>query len=184
MHLRDLVLEIPQVPTNIYDLHTAVMAFMHPDRRDATRDFIFTLDPVAEQDGDALVIIRSRTFPAGLHGASVEIPKRRQPFDFALRGMPVYSEGGKRPAIRDPERQVDWMLREASKAGFIVQDLDDPIQTDRLMCTRGRQTWLNDVVFTGSGVMVNPTAFQHQIAIGMGRGRAYGYGLLRWHPTA
>jgi hypothetical protein len=177
---RDLAVGLPAIPENINVLHHAVMSFMNPGRADGRRSFLFALDPVAEQSGEAVVIIRSASFPADLPARPVSLPRPGQSFEFALRGLPQISRKGRRTPLLRPEEQADWMLREAAKAGFVVTDLDEPVPTRRVLLRQGVHSLLNDVVFLGLGTLVEADAFRRQIALGLGRGRAYGYGLLRF----
>lgn len=80
-----------------------------------------------------------------------------------------------------------WLARRADAAGFAVEEAEPgPVVSRRV--ARGprsgeRAMTFHEVEFTGALRVADPAAFAHAVASGVGRGRAFGYGLLMARPT-
>lgn len=90
----------------------------------------------------------------------------------------------RRTAIRDANRQLEWLLRKLSTAGCRPHEADGRPQvvvgdTWRLRGARGKSmTTHQGVVFSGALVVDDPDRLRDALRRGVGRGRAYGFGLL------
>jgi CRISPR system Cascade subunit CasE len=90
----------------------------------------------------------------------------------------------RRTAIRDADRQLEWLLRKLSAAGCRPHEVDGRLQvvvgdTWRQRGGRGRSmTTHQGVVFSGALVVDDPDRLRDALRRGVGRGRAYGFGLL------
>lgn len=84
-----------------------------------------------------------------------------------------------------PQHQLEWLTRKGEWGGFRVtqNSLEEPnvslSVTDRVTFPRkGSEVTLVRVQFDGVLEVTDPEAFRHSLVTGVGRGRAYGCGLL------
>lgn len=91
-------------------------------------------------------------------------------------------------AWRDAELR-DWLVRQGARRGFAVENCaPGPIVARRIVRTergrpRGRAMTFHEVEFTGTLRIIDPAAFEKTCREGLGRGRAFGYGLLMVRPA-
>lgn len=123
-------------------------------------------------------------------------------FQFRLRANPTKSElpeakagvRGRRIPIIDPDEQIEWLRRQAERNGFEL--LSSPKNPDhplveavpegpvRFRKSRtDRAVTLQSVNFRGFLRVTDAGRFRAALAEGIGRGRAYGFGLLQLGPA-
>ena len=91
------------------------------------------------------------------------------------RGPNGARKQGLRVGLTQPGDLRDWFTRKGMQSGFVVQDLDAvPLGARR--GTQGLSLWI--VRFTATVLVVDPVAFVAAWAQGIGRGRAFGAGML------
>lgn len=112
--------------------------------------------------------------------------------ELAFRRMGRPGEAPKTPEARAAWRVVelrDWLECQAARRGFRVASCRvGPVVARRILRTengrpRGRAMTFHEVEFTGTLCVTDPDAFGNTCREGLGRGRAFGYGLLMVRPT-
>ena len=101
------------------------------------------------------------------------------------RAMPRGPDGarrhGPRVGLTKPGDLRDWFTRKSMQNGFVVQELDAvPLGARR--GSQGLALWI--VRFTATVLVVDPVAFVAAWVQGIGRGRAFGSGMLTFDTTA
>jgi len=116
--------------------------------------------------------------------------KNGQAWSFRLCANPVehrYIAGkrGKVYACRSKTEQFEWLRRQAEKSGFLVEECsiigDTWISFDkpaRDSATGFNRVRIRAVTFAGVLTVTNADAFRRALTQGIGRGKAYGCGLL------
>lgn len=100
---------------------------------------------------------------------------------------------GKRVPLRKEESRLGWLQRKASDGGFVVEDVrqadevavPDVVQQEPGVVRGwrdGRRITLEGVVFEGRLRVQDAGRFRTTLLEGVGRGRAYGFGLLSVAP--
>lgn len=105
---------------------------------------------------------------------------------FRLKANPTKREksSGKRIGLRRPAEQESWLQRQGERYGFEVLD----VRVGSTGGVTGRkkdtpsQIQLETVLFEGVLRIAAPEAFREALRKGIGRGRAYGCGLLSIAP--
>ncbi|MDO4174469.1 MAG: type I-E CRISPR-associated protein Cas6/Cse3/CasE [Eubacteriales bacterium] len=108
---------------------------------------------------------------------------------FRLVANPTYSNGsekskGVRGAVhahRTPAHQRSWLLRQSEKHGFSIQEDDFDVvknQWFQFYKAKNRKITLLSVTYEGILTVTDPDAFRNLLCHGIGRGKAYGQGLL------
>ena len=153
------------------------------------------------------ILVQSNTEPdwlrfAGIHPETLapEHPPESKEFSpdllrgdrlrFRLRANPTKSLPGKEIApgkrsrgrviaIQEEHAQLKWL--EAKLEGALNMEsarVIDEGRRCRIMPSNGQGTQLRSALFDGFGSVENPERLRHLLACGVGRGRAYGFGLL------
>lgn len=82
---------------------------------------------------------------------------------------------------------LDWLARQGARGGFRVEEAEPgPIVARRVVRdvrSRQRPMTFHEVEFTGRLVVTDAEAFRETLARGIGRGKAFGYGLLMVRPA-
>ncbi len=111
--------------------------------------------------------------------------------DLAFRQMGRPEDAPRTPAARAEWRERElrtWMQRQGERGGFDVTTCaPGPIVGRRVQRTeggrpKGRPMKFHEVEFTGTLEVRDPEAFVRSYSEGVGRGRAFGYGLLMVRP--
>ena len=101
-------------------------------------------------------------------------------YAFALDANPS-SQGRsrKRRFLTGPENQTGWLRRQGERHGFQVQAADVSNSALPDIFHRGeKRITLPTVRFTGTLTVTDPDTFSNALTHGIGRGKAYGCGLL------
>jgi CRISPR system Cascade subunit CasE len=108
--------------------------------------------------------------------------ERGEVFTFALRANPTRKQGRRRVGLTSPGEQMAWLAGQGETGGFEV--LGGQVHPEGTLWTRKRQSgqnWdicLRGVTFRGWLRVTCPARLQTAVACGIGRGRAFGFGLL------
>ena len=115
--------------------------------------------------------------------------EREDVWHFRLTANPTISksgakdERGKVLAHITPTYQKQWLLNRAEKHGFALEDQEFDVVQSRWLRFRkgtdgGRPVTLLSVTYEGSLTVTDPALFTQTLTEGLGRGKAYGLGLL------
>lgn len=101
---------------------------------------------------------------------------------FTLHANPVVRRAGRNVALNDAAEQSAWLTTRASRHGFRVDALQfhdlGAITGYRPSGARGDWLTIRAVRYTGRLTVTNPPRFTATLREGIGRGRAFGCGLL------
>lgn len=118
-----------------------------------------------------------------------------QRYAFRLRANPAHSlppapgeKRGKRVAHVTPQRQTEWLIRQAAKHGFAVGSAAEPSfgvsRSETLAFRReAKQVTLKVAVFDGTLEVTDPSLFAQALVAGIGPAKGYGCGLLTIAPV-
>lgn len=99
-------------------------------------------------------------------------------YRFTVTCAPVKTVQGRKVPLHDRQERQAWLARVLEEHGARLRyaDISNP---DRTVFTRSKQT-VTFVGFTVQGILqvTNPSRFRDLLTNGMGKGRAYGYGML------
>lgn len=108
-----------------------------------------------------------------------------QRWSFRLTANPTHTAGGKRFAHVTVAQQQQWLLDRAGRSGFRVAETVagdcDLVIVDRVVHRFDRQgstVTLSTATYDGALVVTDPAALRRALINGIGRGKAYGCGLL------
>lgn len=120
-------------------------------------------------------------------------------WQFRLHANPTYSSGGDgkrgkvhactivsspaslRPGAQEPKTQVGWLMHQAQTHGFTVQADELSVQKMQWYSfskEHGEQVKLLGVTYEGLLTVTDADKFRQALTEGIGRGKAYGMGLL------
>ena len=106
-------------------------------------------------------------------------------FHFRLHASPSRMSAGKRSALIDEGEQVAWIHRVAGENGFEIVDCDRQHGClERHRKADGNLVILAVAEFDGVLRVGDPAAFEVAIKCGIGRGKAFGFGMLSLAPAA
>lgn len=94
----------------------------------------------------------------------------------------------RRTGIREPARQIEWLARKLGSCGArLATDGQMPLVAlgeswEQKTHRRGERLTHRGVAYRGALVVDDPDAFRTALRAGVGRGRAYGFGLLSVAP--
>lgn len=179
-----------------YDFFTGITGG-HPDHRKAL-NILYALG--GRPNGTAMIRLQSSVPPAFTNpecawwsDAAVTTPETVDwnipstgTIRYQIRGNPITRINGHRRAITNPDKQVQWWVEQAAKAGLQLHgepDIDQPLtlsapSKDRRKDPNKAAFTLKTLRYNGIATITNPVAYQHAITTGVGRGLAYGAGLL------
>ncbi|QQP90747.1 type I-E CRISPR-associated protein Cas6/Cse3/CasE [Skermanella sp. TT6] len=171
----------PVLAADTYALHQTLELTI--GTREQTR-YLYTV----ERDGDrAVCVVRSPALPPHLleKAVPVAVPDAGQEAVFHVHAtLTMKHAGGKRRPVRreNSAARVAWLDRHAAAGGFrVVESVNSTAQ--RWITRKGRRFWLDDTLFAGRLVVTDRAAFARTLAVGLGHGRAWGFGLLRIAPA-
>lgn len=104
---------------------------------------------------------------------------------YQIRANPVTTINGKRRAITNPDKQLQWWRDQAAKAGLHLRTepiIDQPITlqfpSKHHHDKNKPEFTLKTLRYTGTATITDPHGYRHAITHGIGRGLPYGAGLL------
>jgi len=87
-------------------------------------------------------------------------------------------QNSKRLPVLGDAALLAWLAEEAAKAGFVVVDVQVKVERPERSAHKKRGLTLNSVSFQGQLVVTNAHVFREAMVVGIGPGKAYGFGLL------
>lgn len=182
---------------DVYDWHQLTwQAF--PDRDGAARDFLTRLDRRERDQTFRLLIVspRSPRRPDKWPDTPEAWQTREitpaffahKHYRFQLRANPTKRENvsRKRLPLRIPQEQMEWMVRKATRAGFVVNaDTLRVIPEGREWFCKEKgqqQGFHHSVEYEGMLTVTDSALFQSAFNLGIGSAKAFGFGLLALVP--
>ncbi len=169
-----------------YELHKLLWNCF-PGRPEAKRDFLFRCD---EEEAVLKILMLSETKPEVCDWAEWDGIKEFDPvfpigslYCFRLRANPTIraKEDGKLRAVTREEELHSWLVRKAEKNGFALRSEPEysGCRLERFSKTPGGPgISLNVVEIGGALAVTDSAAFGEAFRRGIGRGRAFGCGML------
>jgi CRISPR system Cascade subunit CasE len=181
--LQEVAFRLPGPLTDLQQLHRNVWQAVRSDP-DQTRNFIFAF---TETPDDISIVVRSRWLPSHLqpHVKPVAAVQNGNCYRFKLRANPVRRRDHQppqktaRPLLNRTELQT-WLQRVGDNQGFIIEPDTLALQRRVRRCTPscGRSFPINDVLFRGELRITDNLRFHDALETGIGRSKAFGYGML------
>ncbi len=104
---------------------------------------------------------------------------------YQIRANPITRINGKRRAITNPDKQSQWWITQAAKAGLRLHGepiIDQPVALEfpskHHQDKNKPQLTVNTLRYTGTATITDPDAYRRAVTHGIGRGLPYGAGLL------
>lgn len=169
-----------------YDLHKLLWNCF-PGRPEAKRDFLFRCD---NRGAELKILMLSETKPEACAWAMWDGVKEVDPafpagtlYCFRLRANPTVrtKEDGKLRAVTGEEELNGWLARKGESNGFALRAEPEfaDCRLERFPKTPGgREISLNVVEIGGVLAVTDEAAFGEAFRRGIGRGRAFGCGML------
>lgn len=172
-----------------YTIHKIVYS-LFPKQTDKTRDFLFVY-----QGGDYYekrILIFSREDPKEPQYGTIETKDIPQAFleqnyyGFTVQMNPVKREktSGKIVPIRGRDELIDWFTQKSASFGFeVLADSLSVGDTDVIQFEKdNKKVVLGKAVFTGRLKVTDRKLFCKSFEEGIGKGKAFGFGLLQIIP--
>lgn len=197
LHLNPRSRQVRNELTAPYEMHRTIMqAFPDGHKRDAS-GVLFRLD-IDALTGRPVLLVQSQVEPNWHILHADYLSPEQQPavqvkeFDpklsagqmlaFRLRANPTVKRGGKICGLYQEEEQQDWLLRKGAQSGFRVSQVNiNHTEMARDEIHRGdasHDLTLLAVRFDGLLQVIDPVQVREVVATGVGRGKAFGFGLL------
>jgi len=193
---------------NIHDMHRTVMsAFPNITEATPARQAHAVLWRLDSTNDGFVQYVQSRTepdwgvLPEGHLTAPPEVRPLRPVLDAVVPGRrlafrivanPTWCEAKSRKRLvhREPERQVEWLMRKGKQHGFVIPTAGEepdvapsPIPTLVGRKNAATKITVEAVRFDGHLVVTDPEAFTSAVVGGIGRAKAYGCGLISLEPV-
>lgn len=172
-----------------YGLHRIVYS-LFPAEPDNSRDFLFVEKGGDQRHRRILILSRRRPLDSG-YGTMVskEVPEYflqhdRYRFEVVLNPVRRNAGTGRLEAVRGRERLLEWFMEKAPGLGFGVAC--ESLQVDHIGVVTYRRNGAvcthNKATFSGTLAVTQREAFIHSFRNGIGRAKAFGFGLLQLVP--
>ncbi len=163
---------------------------LFPPSSGSSRDFLYA-DLGGDFSGRKILIVSKREPQTPKHGrvASKEIPESFLGYDyyaFEVRLNPTKRDNSSRKLVsmRTHSELLEWFHEKCSHAGFVV--IQDSLQVKNIGVQqfekKGEKVVQGEATFVGKGKVTDRVLFTKSFEEGMGRGKAFGFGLLRIVP--
>jgi CRISPR system Cascade subunit CasE len=194
--IKDLRITDPySLHRTIYDLHPDIRT--EEEKRDGVPSGILYADQGGNADGRNILLLANRlpaNVVAGRSGMirSKEIPEsflEHECYRFKLVVNPTRRGNADRKliALRERAEIMDWLMtRTERNHGFRISPEGssiEKIETLRFKDKRGEQITMTQAHAQGLLNVTERTAFRQSFRLGIGRGRAFGCGLLQIAPV-
>lgn len=168
--------------------------FSESDERVTSSDVQWRLEPVANKDGNPVVLVHCEAPPnfdrftekdwaVSIDGPVstkrlLQVSKVGARLRFRLRANPIRRNEGKPFAIVDAKGQAGWLQKKAVAHGFRIDDLQ--ITQSGLIRAKkgGANMFFNNALFEGILTVTDEAQFERAISGGIGRSKAFGFGML------
>lgn len=181
--VQEVAFRLPGPLCDLHNLHQSVWSVVRLSR-DQQRSFIFSFAEYRNMIG---IIVRSGNLPEHLQARArlLASPADTGEYWFALRANPVARHvelSGKTVtrALTGGDDLVDWLYRQGERHGFQPRSASLSLARRCRRCTpsQGAPYTINDVLFRGSLSITSPQRLQQALINGIGRSRAFGFGML------
>jgi CRISPR system Cascade subunit CasE len=173
--------------TDAYSIHRVVYGLFPGD----ARDFLF-VDKGGDFNSRQILILSGRSPETPHHG---EIESKRIPegflehehygFETTINPTKRDQQTGKTVAIRGRENLLPWFLKKAPSLGFEIQADSLEIRhagVQTFDLGEGKIVTHNSALFVGKLKVTDRKKFQESFRKGIGRAKAFGFGLLQIVP--
>lgn len=101
-------------------------------------------------------------------------------FQFRLMANPSKRDARTRKTVflRDPQDQIDWMIRKGTQHGFAAHQVGLMGDRDEHGRKRRHRITIGQTLFQGLLIVQNAEQVRSAVCTGIGRGKAYGCGLF------
>lgn len=172
--------------TNEQDMHRNIQALFDSDRQSI--NVLYRFIP-SKDIRRAVICVQSDVMPTSttdLKVISCMDAKERisliktgmvLKFDVLLR--PVKRHQGRSTLIRDMESRIEWIEKLGQKYGFKIETIREVLRIQKTMFHSGTKTGRVDGYrYVGTLSVVDADLFKKSYETGIGRDKAYGYGML------
>lgn len=174
---------------DVYSLHKAIYS-LFPEVPGQNRDFLFA-DKGGDFNGRKILILSEREPLSPEYGVLSSKPLPDQFLSFVHYGFEIVLnptkrnfETGKIVSIRGKDDLLEWFTQRSGKHGFEV--LPQSLQVEKLGVLKyhknGKPCTHNTATFIGKLRVTDRDAFIQSFKQGIGRGKAFGFGLLQIVP--
>lgn len=172
-----------------YSLHKAIYN-LFPKKEGSTRDFLYRfLDSDAEEKR---ILIFSEDAPAECGFGTLEVRDVPESFlemdfygfDVQMNPVKRSNDSGKIVPIKGREELLSWFTAKAPSFGFeVLPDSLSVGDTNIVQFNKdGKKVILAKAVFTGRMKVCDRSLFKKSVREGLGKGKAFGFGLLQVMP--
>ena len=170
------------VESDLYGLHSMVWSCFDPDEKE--RPFLFRFEKIGDM---GFVHVRSTVKPARVPETMLAEPsfslREGQRLRFDIRAVPVKrtTDDKRRETPLRGKAILDWFMEKAKTRGFdpIYETLRFQNRPTRFQKGESMLT-VNDTVISGQLIVTDPQTFcREALAKGIGRYKAFGFGMLR-----
>lgn len=172
---------------NEQDMHRNVLALFDSNREDG--HILYRYIPSVDIDRSVLCV-QSDMPPKSVDGlnvvSSVNVDERNAKlhvgvcvrFDVLLR--PMWGHKGKHSVIRTQDERLEWVKNQGVKNGFEIEKINEisGIRKSMKHDTHSQTIGVNGYRYAGILRVIDVDKFMHVYTCGLGRGKAYGYGML------
>lgn len=180
---------------DVNQLHRSLFRlFSKSEDRMKSDELLWRVEPTPNKDGNPIILVQSSN-PPNLErftekdwAVSIEGPVRMQGLlgairagdrlRFRLRGNPTKKIRGKNFALTSQAEKIEWLQKKAQVHGFDLETLQ--ISQSGLIrgYKRDSEMFFNSTLFDGTLTVRDAAEFEKTILGGIGRGKAFGFGLL------
>lgn len=90
---------------------------------------------------------------------------------------------GRRRACKGPEEQLAWLARKSRDCGFLVESVGLSAHTWSNTKAAAKADRLGGIRYDGVLVVADPSLLARAVRLGVGRGKAFGFGMLSLGPA-
>ena len=206
IHLNLCCKEVRRDIVDPYEMHsTLCRAFSKQDQKCAPSLFLWRLEPETNAGGMPKVLIQSHELPEwtriGVDDWLTDEPpspinirqklklnldtlSKGTKFRYRLRANPSVKSRGKRRGLYRPEEQDEWLVRQGSSNGFVLETIHH--SQERMLTGKrrsGAPIRVFSVLYDGILKVEDPFLFIESVKNGIGHGKAMGLGLLSIIPV-
>ena len=161
-----------------YQIHRTVMSGFPSDVGRKDNSILFFID-------NESVLIQSQVkpnwtdkpFDSQCKEFVIDFQKGQQ-LNFKLRANPVVRSNKKVYPIKEEQKLVEWLQKQGQKHGFSIDFVS--VSKNEVLSFSGKtgEQTHNSVMFSGKLTVENIELFKSSVENGIGRGKAFGLGLL------
>lgn len=172
--------------TNEQDMHRNIQALFDSDRQSI--NVLYRFIP-SKDIRRAVICVQSDVMPTSTTDLKViSCMDARERISLIKAGMvlkfdvllrPVKRHQGRSTLIRDMESRIEWIEKLGQKYGFKIETIKEVSRIQKTMFHTGTKTGRVDGYrYVGALSVVDADLFKNAYETGIGRDKAYGYGML------